>query len=142
MIIRGPMMESAHRSPTVEPGSRPRLSEVVDRHPDTLHSWSGRPLARHGQDLHLSDGRWWGRILPRASSIFDAHGAYLADLVEPDRIATDPWKEGIPARIFSGGWDEIERPADRAPYHPPLPERGDVGPPLSESFREPDFSSR
>jgi hypothetical protein len=134
------MAEIAHRSPSVELDSRPRLAEV-ERQPDTLYSWSGRPLARHGQDLHLPDGRWWGRILPRASSIFDERGTYLADLLEPDRIATDPWKQGIPAGMFLGGWDEIERPADREPYHPPLRERGDGAPPAPECFREPDFPS-
>ena len=87
----------------------------VERQSDTLYSWRGRPLARHGHDLYLHDGRWWGRILPMASSIFDERGVYLlADLLDTGRIATDPWKLGLPANMFRGGWDVIDRPRGMA----------------------------
>jgi hypothetical protein len=122
----------------MESGCSPCVAEYGDRQPDTLYSWRGRPLARHGDDLHLPDGRWWGRILPGASSVFDARGVYLADLLDSDRIATDIWKQGIAAERFKDGWDEIVRPADGEPYDPPLPRGADLGPP-PDLFREPLF---
>ena len=124
----------------MESSSGPRVSEDVERQPRTLYGWQGRPLARHGDDLYLSDGRWWGRILTSASSIFDGRGAYLADLLDSDRIATDLWKLGTSAKTFKDGWSEIERPSDREPYDPPLREGADLGP-LPDFFREPEFPS-
>ena len=123
----------------MESGPGPCVSDVVERQSDTLYSWRGRPLARHGHDLYLHDGRWWGRILPMASSIFDERGVYLADLLDSGRVATDPWKQGLPANMFRGGWDVIDRPSDGEPYDPPLREGGDLGPPRPDSFREPLF---
>ncbi len=129
-------METRHRIPNVEFGLGSSVPEDLEPQPEMLYSWRGQPLARHGDDLHLSDGRWWGRILPTAFSVFDEHGAYVADVLNSDRIATDPWKREIRANNFKHGWDEFERPPDQEAFDPPLREGADLGPPR-DPFREP-----